>query len=118
MAPPIVLFANEPFVYREAMAGAVGAMRPDLDVRAVAPDELAAAIAREHPRFVVCSALPEAIRAHVPSWLVLYPDGAATAETQIAGVRESPRDVDLAGLLALVDRATGHAAGDAEPTDP
>jgi hypothetical protein len=111
MTSPCVLFANEPLAYRTAMAGAVGVMRPDLDVRVVAPDDLAAEIARRRPRFVVCSAPSDAVRARVPAWLVLSPDGASVVACEFPGEPEELDDVDLAGILALVDRATNPATG-------
>jgi hypothetical protein len=45
-----VIITNALRSYHEAMAGTIGTMRPHLDLRVVAPDDLAATIAHTRPR--------------------------------------------------------------------
>ena len=101
---PIVL-GNDPRSYREVMAAVLRTTRPDLMVREVEPAELDGAVAACRPRFVVCSEMTEAVRAHAPAWLLLYPDGVQVAVSSWDGQEAVTGSLDLAGLLALVDRS-------------
>ncbi len=101
-----VLLGNEPRVYREALATAFRASRPEAEVFAVDPGELDAAVALGRPALVVCSALTEAVQSHASAWALLYPDGARLAVSSVGGEQETAADLDLDGLLALADRGT------------
>ena len=102
-----VLFANDLRSYREAMAGTIRAMRPDLDVRVVAPDDLAVTIAHTRPRLVIGSALPNALRANLPYWLIIFSDNTALAGGEFVETEAAVSNFDLTGLVAFVDRAMG-----------
>jgi hypothetical protein len=101
---PVVL-GNEPRSYRETVAAVLRATRPGLVVREVEPAELDGAVAACPPRFVVCSEATPAVRAHAPAWLLLYPEGTRMAVSSRDGQESVTGSLDLAGLLALVDRA-------------
>lgn len=100
-----VVFANLPLAYREAIASAVKALRPAIDVAVCTPQELQDGAADMRPRLVVCDRLNDAVRAHAAAWIVLYPDGANSVAYCIAGREHQLLGIDLAGLLALVDEA-------------
>jgi len=106
---PIVL-GNEPRSYRETVAAVIRATRPGLVVREVEPAALDGAVAACRPRFVVCSEATDAVRAHAPAWLLLYPEGARMAVSSRDGREAVTGTLDLAGLLALVDRSGEPAA--------
>ena len=103
---PRVLVAHEPRAYREALAAALAALRPEAEVLAVDPEALDRALAQSPPALVFCGELTAAVRASAPAWVVLCPDGAAVVATNVAG-EPAPPDLGLARALALLDRAAG-----------
>lgn len=108
--PPMrVLLANEPRAYREALAAAFRASRPDAEVVVVDPGGLDDAVALRRPVLVVCSDLTEAVEAHAPVWALLYPDGARLAVSSVAGERQIAGDIELDGLLVLADQGAALA---------
>jgi hypothetical protein len=109
-AAPTVLLANEPRAYREALAAAVRLRCPAAVVRELDAADLDAAVARERPDLVVCSAASAAVEAGAPAWVLLYPGGARAAVVAAAGrVRVLP-DLALDDLLGLLDPARCAAA--------
>jgi hypothetical protein len=106
-----ILVANEPRTYREALTLAVQAERPALDVRAVDPSDLEREVTRCRPALVVCSELSPAVEQRSALWILLYPEGARLA---VVGGDDSPAvtgDLDLPGILALVDRSIRSPSG-------
>jgi len=99
-----LLVGNEPCAYREALAGALQLLRPELDVRLVAPEELDGAVRELRPHLVVCSRLSRAIRSGPVVWVLLYPDGQGQAVLSLAGRRTTTRSVEFAWLLDAVDQ--------------
>lgn len=99
-----IVLGNEPRAYREALAAALACLRSELTVTAVEPDALDAAVARLRPDLVVCSDLSTRIETDVFAWVLLYPNGARMVITSVGGERETTGDLDLVGLLAVVDR--------------
>ncbi len=106
-----VLVANEPRVYREALAGALAALRSEASAVAVEPAELDGMVVRTRPDLVFCSSLAPAVEAGSRAWTLLYPDGAPRVETSVNGERAVVADLGLAAALALVDRAVALAEG-------
>lgn len=104
-AAPSILLANEPLAYRQALSRALQIERPHLQVLAVAPDELDAAVQAHAPVLVVCDRLTHPVQQCVSAWVLLYPDGTRNVTSSLAGEEERASDLDLAGLLAFVDRA-------------
>lgn len=105
-----VLVANEPRVYREALAGALAALRPEASVVAVEPAELDGMVIRTRPDLVFCSSLAPAVEAGSRAWTLLYPDGTPRVETSVNGEREVVADLGLAAALAE-GRATAPGDG-------
>ncbi len=103
MDHPEILIANEPQAYREAIAGAVGVLRPHLRTVELKPSDLEAALMRGRPRLVICSNLTPTVQAHAPSWILLYPDGGGYAVTSIGGQEGVLPAPALADLLAVLD---------------
>ena len=100
-----ILVANAPPAYQEVIATALRTLRPHLGVRIGTPDEIDAVILKEVPQFVICSQLSEVAQAHIPAWLLLYPDGARLAVHSLCGERASVSDLAFDDLLMLIDRA-------------
>ncbi len=103
MHHPELLIANEPRAYREAIAGAVGVLRPHLRTIVLEPGDLEAALRRGRPRLVICSNLTSTVQAHAPSWILLYPDGGRHAVTSISGQEGILPAPAFADLLAFLD---------------
>ncbi|MCA1598331.1 MAG: hypothetical protein LC769_04825, partial [Chloroflexi bacterium] len=82
-----ILLANEPRAYREVIAAAFQALRPNHEVISVTPDDLYAEVERLDPEFVLCSRLTPAVQQHRRSWVMLYPDGETQAIICIDGQR-------------------------------
>jgi len=107
-----VLLANEPRSYRETLAAAIPALRPGVEVVAVAPGDLDGAIAHHRPHLVVCSALTPLVQQGALAWLLLYPDGASGSVRCLAEERADIPRMDLSGLLGLLDATGRLIAGD------
>jgi hypothetical protein len=105
MSSPLVLVANEPRAYRESITLALTALRPRADVIAVEPDELDAEVRRQHPDVAVCSHLSPTVEASVPTWVLLYPDGANVAVVSIAGERSMTGRLELEDLAEVIGPA-------------
>ena len=105
-----ILLANQPLAYRQALVRAFRAARPHLHVLEVAPDELDAAVRAHVPLLVICDRLTRLVEQSVSAWVVLYPGGTRQVTTSLAGQQESAGDLDLAALLAFVDRAEAPSA--------
>jgi hypothetical protein len=104
---PCILIANDPRSYREALALALRAARPTIDVREVDPGNLDYEVLRRHPVFVVCSRLSATVEHGSNAWVLLYPEGerlAVIGDEQVSVMS----DLDLSGVLRLIDRAIGH----------
>jgi len=99
-ATPLVLVALEPRSYSQAVGGAVGGLRPNLDVLVVEPDELDHEVGRREPCLVL-SARPQPERAAV-RWAQLRPYEDPDV-VRVDGVARRFREVELEDLVGLVD---------------
>ena len=97
-----VLLANEPNVYREAIAEALRELRPHVQVSTTEPGDLDREVGRLDPHLVVCSRIGAVVEA-VRAWVVLYPGGENRAEIKTADHRVSVEDMKLGDLISAVD---------------
>lgn len=104
-----VVLANEPRAYRETIAVALGMLSPQATVYVLEPDKLDQFVIEHKPQVVLCSELTDAVRTHVPTWAVLYPDGTERAEVQIEGKPVAMPDIELNGIVRLIDETDEHA---------
>ena len=100
-----VVLANEPRYEREVLAAALRQLRPDVEVAELTPDRLDGELAALRPRLVVCGAASAAVRARVPAWVLLYPEGAGHAVVCLGGEERVVPAFGLADLVAAVDAA-------------
>lgn len=103
----LVLVANEPRSYRQAIAAVIRQLRPRVEVVEMEPDGLDAGVERLSPGLVVCSRATGRVRSNVPVWVELYPDRGARSMVSIAGKRSTVDDIQLSALLSIVDQACG-----------
>ena len=99
-----VLVANEPRSYREVIANVLGALRPQLEVIVVDPDDLDREVAELVPHLVLCSRATEVVETRAQASVTLYPDGRSHAVISIGGERELVSDVEFEHLLAAADQ--------------
>ena len=102
MGTTSVLLANEPRAYRDTFAVALRVLRPQATVTVTDPETLDEAILQHAPQVVVCSHLTRVVETQVPTWAVLYPNGATGAVLQIGGQQKTVSEIDLEGIIALL----------------
>jgi hypothetical protein len=120
-AHPQILVANEPTLYRDVLGSGLSRLRPGLTVLLVDPADLDAAVARLHPRLVICSELTDAVRQFASTALVLDSDGTKCTILTADGQHQVLLHPRLSDLLAAVDAAVGHgpavSGGGARPNE-
>jgi hypothetical protein len=100
-----VLVANELRYYREVVANAVLMFRPEVEVKIVEPSDLDSSILQLAPDLVVCSRITPTIRTRCSAWVELYPDEEPLAIVCINGQGSTVNDIELDGLLSIIDQA-------------
>jgi hypothetical protein len=101
----VVLLANEPRSYREAIAEALRALKSEAEIIAVEPEMLDAEVTRISPHLVICSQASAAVRSSVPSWVELYPGHGRLSHVSVGGQISTVSEMDLEHLFSIVDRA-------------
>jgi len=101
MNSPLVFIANEPRAYRETIATALGLLRPEAQVVVIEPEALETAIVRQAPDVAFCSQLSPAVTT-VPTWVLLYPDGANMAVINIRGIQSTTAELTLTDLAQVI----------------
>jgi hypothetical protein len=104
-----VMVANEPPLYREALAATIRIVRPALETSLVEPQELDVATIRHELQLVVCSRLTDVVESQSLAWALIYPEGASWSELSLAGERTRVSHLDLSHLLAFLDKTVDHA---------
>ena len=100
-----VLLANEPRSYRQVFAGALHALRPQVEVIMVEPNAVEGEAPRLRPDAVVCSRTTPALRTAVGVWMeVRLEKGALLVRTSDTGPSQDPNP-GLEILLDFVDRS-------------
>ena len=99
-----VLLANAPLSYRQAMAAAITALRPDVDVVLGEPEALDTEVERLRPDVVVCSHVTPLVQIRVLAWVDLYPEGDRHATISIDGLRVETGGIELDDLLSIIDQ--------------
>jgi hypothetical protein len=99
-----LVVANDPRSYRETIATAIQRLRPDVEIMVVDPADLADQVELWRPHMVI-SSVPVAWAGDCPlCWVALYPARKTQVVVTVAGQQTRARDIDLAELLAVVDR--------------
>jgi hypothetical protein len=101
----LVAHEDEHRAYREAIAASIGLLRPHVEVATCSPDELGAELVRFDPQVVICGAPGRPDPGHTPAWVEL-PDGPwQPARIRVGDGRRERVDLDLVGLLGVVEEA-------------
>ena len=105
--PLRVMVSNAPRSYRDAMAATLAQLRPEMEVVVVEPDRIDGELSRLAPDVLLCSGLTPLMEAAVPVWVDLYPGGVRTVVVCEGGRLSTFPDMDLPGLLEILDRTQG-----------
>lgn len=100
-----ILLTNEPRSYREAIAGALRAPKPNTEVFVAGSEELDDEVQRLSPQLVVCSRATPTVELRSLVWVELYPDHGSISTVSVDGERSTVAGIELAGLLSTIDRA-------------
>jgi hypothetical protein len=103
----LVAFGDEYRAYREVIAGGLRILRPRADVATATPAEIEGEIGRFDPQVVVCGRAGIADPGDVPAWVELPVEPGRPAKIRVGGSRRASVNLDLEGLLAIVDEAEG-----------
>ena len=99
-----IQLANQPRLYREVIGDAFRVLRLQHNVVTVAPEHLDDEVVRLAPQLVFCSRLTPAVHVHPLAWVMLYPEGKPDAVISLGGRCRTVADLELNGLLAIIDR--------------
>jgi hypothetical protein len=99
-----VVVANEPLAYRETLADALRNLCPRAEVIIIEPAALHQHVRRFTPHLVLGSELDAEMLTGLSCWVDLYPNGERYAVINIGGERTTVDNLDLAGLLWIVDQ--------------
>ncbi len=91
--------------YGEALAEAVGALRPGLKVLVVAPESFEEELRRLRPELVVCDRPDPAGPGDTLAWVESVGDAERPTKVRVGGRRREIIDPSFIELLAVVDEA-------------
>ena len=101
----LVAFGDEHRAYREVIAAGIRILRPQVEVATATPAEVEGEVGRFDPQVVVCGASAPADPGDVPAWVELPVEPQRPARIRVGGSRRTSVNLDLEGLLAIVDEA-------------
>jgi hypothetical protein len=100
----LVSFEEEYHAYGDAIAGALGDLRPGAEVAVAEPDDLPAEVARISPHLVISSLPKAADPARTLAWVELPYDPGSAGTICFGGECLEAYGLDLGDLLAVIDR--------------
>ena len=101
----LVAFGDEHRAYREVIAAGIRILRPQVEVATATPAEVEGEVGRFDPQVVVCGASAPADPGDVPVWVELPVEPRRPTRIRVGGSRRASVNLDLEGLLAIVDEA-------------
>jgi hypothetical protein len=104
----LIMVANEPRVYREALAAALRLRRPEDEILVVEPEHVEEEVKRFEPEAVI-SSRPSPGLASRDSWMLLYPRFEDEAVLDVSGQAMLISMPDLALVLAFLTMVSAKA---------
>ena len=112
-----ILIAIEPRSYGQVIGNAVEKLRPHLKVVVVEPEDLVSEAERLQPEMLFShlkgSEMPTH---HVGAWVALSVEPDIPSVTSVDGSLKEIENIDLDGLLAIVDEAEGYLEEERKPS--
>lgn len=99
-----ILVAHELICYREAIAGALRDMRPDVEVFEAEVASLDWEVRWLLPDMVVTSKVTRLVEDRIPVWVELYTDCEPSSVASVRGERVTVEDMQLSDLALLIDQ--------------
>lgn len=99
---PCALVANEPRLYREAIADELRVLRPDLDVVVATSDDLRVLVHRLGPQIVFSSEGSWELTPPVRAWIALHSGRLPSVVIETPRGRSCYRDIALPEILSLI----------------
>lgn len=99
-----ILIAYELTSYRQALAEAFRNLRPNAEVFETGSGHLDEEVDRFRPDLVVCDVASDRVRLEIPYWVELYVGYEDRSVVSIRGQRSIIEQIQLADLLAIIDR--------------
>ena len=96
---------RRPRVYGEAIAEAIGALRPRLQVSVAAPESFEEELTRLRPEVVVCDRPDPAESDDALAWVEFFVDADRPSEVRVGSRRREIMNPSFIELLAVVDEA-------------
>ena len=96
--------ANEPRSYREVLALALEAARPQAEVVIAEPVALDLEVRRFVPRLVICSRVTSLVEDEIPAWVELYREHGPDSTISIGGRRSKVSGMEMQDLLRIFDQ--------------
>lgn len=112
--PPVrvlVIFEGEYRAYGDAIAGAIGDLRPRVEVAVAETTDLRAEVARVSPHLVISSQPKAADPARTLAWVELPHEPGLAGQICFGGQRLEAYDLALGDLLEVVDRTESMVPG-------
>ena len=101
----LVAFGDEYRAYREVIAAGIRILRPQVEVATATPAEVEGEVGRFDPQVVVCGASAPSDPGDVPAWVELPVEPQRPARIRVGARQRASVNLDLEGLLAIVDEA-------------
>jgi hypothetical protein len=101
----LVAFGDKDRAYREVVAAGIRILRPRADVATATLAEIKGEIGRFDPQVVVCGRRGIVDPGDVPAWVELPAEPQGPARIRVGARRRASVDLDLKGLLAIIDEA-------------
>lgn len=98
-----ILVAHELGCYREAIAGALRGIRPEVEVFEAEVASLDREVRWLLPDMVITSKVTKLVEGRIPVWVELYPDCEPTSVVGIRGELSTVEDMELSDLVLLID---------------
>ena len=103
----LIVYEDSHRSYGEAMVGAVGARRPDLEVALAHLQELEAELERHDPHLVVCGRPNTFDPGERAAWVLLSDEPSEPSEVCIDGQHRRLENPGLEEMLEIIDETEG-----------
>jgi hypothetical protein len=105
VGPYCMIVGTELALHREALAGTLGQLRPEIPLHVVAPDQIDQPGSCQSPRLVIASDCGTIARLRPHAWILLFPGEADLAIASVDGHRRSIANASIEDILMVIDES-------------